>query len=162
MDMCRKLQECEIIVVTYTHHSCLKQLSKPVIQRMIEAYRKCKNTQNRKTYMLQRGGSKNCPGKYKTSLRPSMVRVDATATRARTRIRQQLSDYYTIAHEYDNPFTASINLLDVTTTVTYQQLTIGKIDHVDLSFSPVHVNGHSTVTSLQLPFKFNLNPLAII
>ncbi|KAH9038716.1 hypothetical protein EDB85DRAFT_2072661 [Lactarius pseudohatsudake] len=62
----------------------------------------------------------------------------------------------------DNPFTASINLLEVTTTVTYQQLTIGKIDHVDLSSSPVHVNGHSTVTSSQLPFKFNLNPITII
>ncbi|KAH8992759.1 hypothetical protein EDB86DRAFT_3078965 [Lactarius hatsudake] len=62
----------------------------------------------------------------------------------------------------DNPFTASINLLEVTTTVTYQQLTIGKIDHVDLSSSPVHVNGHSIVTSSQLPFKFNLNPLIII
>ncbi|KAH8979124.1 hypothetical protein EDB92DRAFT_1821158 [Lactarius akahatsu] len=62
----------------------------------------------------------------------------------------------------DNPFTASINLLEVTTTVTYQQLTIGIIDHVDLSSSPVHVNGHSTVTSSQLPFKFNLNPITII
>ncbi|KAH9083581.1 hypothetical protein EDB83DRAFT_2511885 [Lactarius deliciosus] len=62
----------------------------------------------------------------------------------------------------DNPFTASINLLEVTTTVTYQQLTIGKIDHVDLSSSPVHVNGHSIVTSSQLPFKFNLDPLTII
>ncbi|KAI9442265.1 hypothetical protein H4582DRAFT_1809416 [Lactarius indigo] len=62
----------------------------------------------------------------------------------------------------DNPFTASINLLEVTTTVTYQQLTIGIIDHVDLSSSPLHANGHSTVTSSQLPFKFNLNPLTII
>ncbi|KAI9463679.1 hypothetical protein BJY52DRAFT_1404720 [Lactarius psammicola] len=62
----------------------------------------------------------------------------------------------------DNPFTASINLLEVTTTVTFQQLTIGKIDHVDLSSSPVHANGHSSVTSPQLPFKFNLDPLTII
>lgn len=62
----------------------------------------------------------------------------------------------------DNPFTASINLLQVTTTVTFQQLTIGTIDHVDLSSSPVHANGHSSVTSPQLPFKFNLNPLTII
>ena len=62
----------------------------------------------------------------------------------------------------DNPFTASINLLEVTSTVTFQQLTIGKIDHVDLSSSPVHANGHSSVTSPQLPFKFNLDPLTII
>ena len=62
----------------------------------------------------------------------------------------------------DNPFTASIDVLEVTTTVTYQQLTIGKIDHVDLSSYPVRANGHSTVTSPQLPFRFHLNPLTII
>ena len=62
----------------------------------------------------------------------------------------------------DNPFTASINLLEVTSTVTYQQLTIGTIDHVDLASSPVHANGHSSITSPQLPFKFNLDPLTII
>lgn len=62
----------------------------------------------------------------------------------------------------DNPFTASINILEVTSTVEYEQLTIGKIDHVNLTSSPVHANGHSNATSPQLPFKFNLDPLTII
>jgi len=62
----------------------------------------------------------------------------------------------------DNPFTASINIIEVTSTVLYQELTLGKIDHVDLSSSPVHVDGHSSTTSQQLPFKFNLDPLTII
>ena len=62
----------------------------------------------------------------------------------------------------DNPFTASINLLEVTSTVTYQQLTIGEIDHADLTSSPVHANGHSSITSPQLPLKFNLDPPTII
>lgn len=62
----------------------------------------------------------------------------------------------------DNPFTASINILDVTSTVEYEQLTIGKIDHADLTSYPVHANGHSSITSPQLPFKFNLDPLTIV
>ncbi|TFY74322.1 hypothetical protein EWM64_g9690, partial [Hericium alpestre] len=62
----------------------------------------------------------------------------------------------------DNPFTASINLLEVTTTVTFQNLTLGKIDHVDVSSSPIHANGHSSVTSSTLPFEFNLDPVSII
>ena len=65
----------------------------------------------------------------------------------------------------DNPFTASINILEVTSTVTYGaygQLTIGEIDHADLTSSPVHANGHSSITSPQLPFKFNLDPLTIV
>ncbi|KAI0268735.1 hypothetical protein BC834DRAFT_651204 [Gloeopeniophorella convolvens] len=61
-----------------------------------------------------------------------------------------------------NPFTASINLLRVTSTVTFGPLTLGKIDNVDLSSSPVHADGHSSVTSQQLPFEFNLDPLTII
>lgn len=62
----------------------------------------------------------------------------------------------------DNPFTASINILGVTSTVKYKQLTIGEIDHADLTSSPVHANGHSNITSPQLPFKFNLDPLTIV
>jgi hypothetical protein len=62
----------------------------------------------------------------------------------------------------DNPFTASINLLGVTSTVTYEQLTIGKVDHVDLTSSPVHANGHSRIISPQLPLKLNLDPFTII
>ena len=62
----------------------------------------------------------------------------------------------------DNPFTASINILEVTSTVKYDLLTIGEIDHADLTSSPVHANGHSNITSPQLPFKFNLDPLTIV
>jgi hypothetical protein len=62
----------------------------------------------------------------------------------------------------DNPFTASINLLGVTSTVTYEQLTIGKVDHVDLTSSSVHANGHSRISSPQLPLKFNLDPFTLI
>ena len=62
----------------------------------------------------------------------------------------------------DNPFTASINILEVTSTVKYEQLTIGKIDHADLTSSPLHANGHSNITSPQLPFNFNLDPVTIV
>ncbi|KAF8557967.1 hypothetical protein OG21DRAFT_1504634 [Imleria badia] len=61
-----------------------------------------------------------------------------------------------------NPFTASINLLKVTATATFQNLTIGIINNVDLSSNPIHAGGHSNVTSLALPFNFNLDPLTII
>ncbi|KAJ8482152.1 hypothetical protein ONZ45_g15054 [Pleurotus djamor] len=61
-----------------------------------------------------------------------------------------------------NPFTASINLLRVGTTVTFHHLTLGKIDNVDISSSPVHAPGHSSATSQPLPFKFNLDPTTII
>ncbi|OBZ73242.1 hypothetical protein A0H81_06855 [Grifola frondosa] len=43
----------------------------------------------------------------------------------------------------DNPFTASINLLEVTANTTFQNLSLGLIDH-------------------QLLFKFNLDPMTII
>ncbi|TFY72142.1 hypothetical protein EVG20_g865 [Dentipellis fragilis] len=62
----------------------------------------------------------------------------------------------------DNPFTASLNLLRVTATATHQNLNLGKIDNVDLSSSPVHADGHSDVTSQEIPFKFNLDPIMII
>ncbi|KAF4598358.1 hypothetical protein EYR38_006760 [Pleurotus pulmonarius] len=61
-----------------------------------------------------------------------------------------------------NPFTASINLLRVGTLVTFHGLTLGKIDNVDISSSPVHADGHSTATSQSLPFNFNLEPSNII
>ncbi|KAA1471743.1 hypothetical protein DENSPDRAFT_133322 [Dentipellis sp. KUC8613] len=62
----------------------------------------------------------------------------------------------------DNPFTASLNLLRVTATATHQDLNLGKIDNADLSSSPVHADGHSKVTSQEIPFKFNLDPIMII
>lgn len=61
-----------------------------------------------------------------------------------------------------NPFTASINLLKVTATAVYQDLTLGKIDHVDTSSNPIHADGHSNVTSRELPFKFNMDAVTII
>ncbi|THH12496.1 hypothetical protein EW146_g7640 [Bondarzewia mesenterica] len=68
----------------------------------------------------------------------------------------------TTSFSLDNPFTASINLLEVTATVTFQNLTLGEIDHVDRSSSPIHADGHSTITSPELPFKFNTDPGTII
>lgn len=61
-----------------------------------------------------------------------------------------------------NPFTASINLLEVTAIATYHNLTLGAINHVDMSSNPIHANGHSNITSPVLPFNFNLDPLTII
>ncbi|KAG1785555.1 uncharacterized protein HD556DRAFT_110398 [Suillus plorans] len=61
-----------------------------------------------------------------------------------------------------NPFSASINLLEVTAIATYHNLTLGAINHVDMSSNPIHANGHSNITSTVLPFNFNLNPLTII
>ena len=62
----------------------------------------------------------------------------------------------------DNPFTASINLVKVGATATFHNLSLGTIDHVDISSNPVHANGHSDVTSAPLPLKFNLDPATII
>ncbi|KAI0370690.1 hypothetical protein BV20DRAFT_966193 [Pilatotrama ljubarskyi] len=62
----------------------------------------------------------------------------------------------------DNPFTASINLLEVNAVATFGSLTLGSIDHVDRSSSPIHADGHTKIESPQLPFKFNTDPLTII
>ncbi|CDO73852.1 hypothetical protein BN946_scf185016.g9 [Trametes cinnabarina] len=62
----------------------------------------------------------------------------------------------------DNPFTASINLVEVTATAMFGSLTLGTIDHVDRSSSPIHADGHATIESPQLPFKFNTDPVTII
>jgi hypothetical protein len=61
-----------------------------------------------------------------------------------------------------NPFTASINMLRVSSTAHYHNLTLGTIDNVDISGDPIHAGGHSTVTSPTLPLKFNLDPLNIV
>lgn len=61
-----------------------------------------------------------------------------------------------------NPFTASINLERVGATAFYQNLTLGKIDNVDISSSPIHADGHTNITSSTLPLNFNLDPLVII
>lgn len=61
-----------------------------------------------------------------------------------------------------NPFTASINLLKVGATATYHGVQLGKINSVDVSSKPVHADGHSTVTSPNLPLEYNLDPMATI
>lgn len=60
-----------------------------------------------------------------------------------------------------NPFTASINLLQVGATATFQNLTLGTIN-ADVSTDPIHADGHSSVTSSFLPMKYNLEPLVIV
>lgn len=62
----------------------------------------------------------------------------------------------------DNPFTASINILDITANATFQDLFLGDIDHVDVSSSPIHADGHANISSEQIPFNFNLDPTMII
>jgi hypothetical protein len=64
--------------------------------------------------------------------------------------------------ELVNPFTASINILTVTATAVYRNLTLGKINNVDLSSNPVHANGHSTVTSQSIPLQYNLDPATTV
>jgi hypothetical protein len=61
-----------------------------------------------------------------------------------------------------NPFTASINLLEMSATATFQNLTVGTINNVDRSSDPIHADGHSNITSPALAFNFNLDPLTII
>ncbi len=58
-----------------------------------------------------------------------------------------------------NPFTASVNIQQVTASVTYQEIPLGAIDHQSLTF---HADGHSNATSQSLPFNFNLQPEIII
>jgi hypothetical protein len=62
----------------------------------------------------------------------------------------------------DNPFTASISILQLTATATYKGLSIGKIDHVDRSSNPISAGGHQNITSPTLPLTFNLDPLTIV
>lgn len=62
----------------------------------------------------------------------------------------------------DNPFAASINILMLTATVTYNNLTLGKINNVDLSSNPITAAGHQNITSPPVPLNFNLDPLTII
>lgn len=58
-----------------------------------------------------------------------------------------------------NPFTASVNIQEVTASVTYQGISLGAIDHQSLTF---HADGHTNATSQSLSFNFNLQPQAII
>jgi len=68
----------------------------------------------------------------------------------------------TASFALSNPFTASINLLEVGATATFHGLNLGVINHVDISSSPIHAAGHSNITSSGLPLNFNLDPVTII
>ena len=60
-----------------------------------------------------------------------------------------------------NPFTASINLLEISAVATYGNLTLGKISDVDHSSDPIHADGHANITSPSLPFDMNMDPSLI-
>ncbi|EST10168.1 Protein of unknown function DUF3712 [Kalmanozyma brasiliensis GHG001] len=60
-----------------------------------------------------------------------------------------------------NPFTASINLLKVKADASYQGIFLGEINQ-DLSSNPISAPGHTTITSRNLPFNFDLDPKNLI
>ncbi|KZP24075.1 hypothetical protein FIBSPDRAFT_951384 [Athelia psychrophila] len=62
----------------------------------------------------------------------------------------------------DNPFDTSINILMLSATATYQNLTPGSINNVDLLSHPIVAEAHQNITSPVVPFAFNLNPMVII
>ena len=109
------------------------------------------------------------------SLEPALAQIDLSAVIIPA-MHQNLIDSISLEFPTDvvqtgvasttftlaNPFTASINILEVTATATYHNLTLGSISRVDLSSNPIHADGHSNITSLALPFNFNLDPLTII
>lgn len=61
-----------------------------------------------------------------------------------------------------NPFTASINLLRLGAVATFHGLTLGTVPNIDASAHPIHAEGHTTVTSPELPLQFNTDAKAII
>ena len=61
-----------------------------------------------------------------------------------------------------NPFTASINLIQLSATATFHNLTLGSIPDTDESSHPIVASGHGSVTSSSLPLDFNLDPPTII
>ncbi|KAG2351241.1 hypothetical protein BDR07DRAFT_1386341 [Suillus spraguei] len=56
-------------------------------------------------------------------------------------------------------FTASANLLGVTANATYHNLTLGTINHVDVSSNAIQAGGRSNITSTALPFNLNIDLL---
>ena len=61
-----------------------------------------------------------------------------------------------------NPFTASVNLLRMSGSSSFQSIDVGSIPNTDVSSNPIHVDGHSEATSSGLPFNFNRDPVTII
>ena len=68
----------------------------------------------------------------------------------------------TTSFTLSNPFTASINLLRMSASASFQSIDLGSIPNTDVSSNPIHADGHSDVTSPGLPFDFNLDPVVII
>ena len=60
-----------------------------------------------------------------------------------------------------NPFTASINLLQVLADASYQGIFLGRIDE-NLRNRVITAPGRTTITSYPLPFRFNLDPKNLI
>ncbi|PWZ00897.1 hypothetical protein BCV70DRAFT_84414 [Testicularia cyperi] len=60
-----------------------------------------------------------------------------------------------------NPFTASINLLQVKADADYQGIFLGEINQ-NLRSNPISAPGKTTITSRALPFAFNLDPKNLI
>jgi hypothetical protein len=67
-----------------------------------------------------------------------------------------------VSFTLSNPFTASINLLEVNAKASFDGIFLGSINNVDLNSSPISAPGHSNVTSPTLPLAFNLDPTSII
>ncbi|KAN0059778.1 hypothetical protein ACQY0O_008352 [Thecaphora frezii] len=63
--------------------------------------------------------------------------------------------------QLQNPFTASINLLQVKADAAYQGIFLGEINE-NLRKRVISAPGHTTIESYPLPFKFNLDPKNII
>ncbi|KIY74263.1 hypothetical protein CYLTODRAFT_363931 [Cylindrobasidium torrendii FP15055 ss-10] len=61
----------------------------------------------------------------------------------------------------DNPFSASINIVNLDTNAYYKSHFLGEIK-ADTSGSPIHADGHGSVTSQKLDMDYNLNPVDII
>ena len=64
--------------------------------------------------------------------------------------------------QLDNPFSASINILVLTATATYNGLTLGKINSINVESNPISAPGHSNITSPSIPLQFNLDPVTIV
>ncbi|KAI9320988.1 hypothetical protein BX666DRAFT_1260723 [Dichotomocladium elegans] len=59
-----------------------------------------------------------------------------------------------------NPFTASLAIPNVVSSVTYQGMPVGNINQ-DISGSPITIPGHSTVQSQGLDMSMNVEPAAV-
>ncbi|RPD57468.1 hypothetical protein L226DRAFT_588694 [Lentinus tigrinus ALCF2SS1-7] len=77
-------------------------------------------------------------------------------------LHQNLITSASLVFPTDIAKTGSASTTFVNAVATFGNLSLGSIDHVDRSSSPIHADGHSNITSPTLPFKFNLDPIMII